>query len=166
FIFLLGTAAAGFFLVYLPPLVGFRCGPASSLSWNTRKNALFIFCINFVFFILFGFGHSAANHCRHFLSTQGFRHAGTYFTLLSIIFPAFLLSLALEKITGASYKTCFFYVCGVTALLMFGVVLSTLPLFERIYPIVFNSLFSLVFSFIAAAPLILPTSPGNTGEPG
>ncbi len=157
-LFLSSTLASLFFLIYLLPVVvprdksGFT---GTTVTGFARKSVLFIFSVNFVFFVLLDPGRSAARHFNRSFHDHGAWNASTYFTFLTILAAAFLLFFILGKIAAVSFKMRFFYVSGLLSLFLFTVVLSILPRFEDIYPIIFNGLFSLLFSFIIAAPAVL-----------
>jgi hypothetical protein len=155
FLFLLGTLVGIFGLYFFLPLVSIPGDSNFTSLGFARRNVLFMFLVVFLFFILFDLGHSAARHINRYFGDHRPWASGDYFTFLIAAALAFLFSFALAKTTGVSYKKCLFYVCGVMSFLMFTIVLCVLPRFHHIYPILFNGLFSLVFSFIAAAPDIL-----------
>jgi hypothetical protein len=155
FLFLFGTFVSIFFMVYLIPGVIVPTRSSIKTLRPLRQNVLFIFLINFVFFVLLGPGHRIALHIKNSFLKYRFWNPSTYFILLITIALAFFLSLALKKMTGLPYKMCFTYLSGVMSILMFTVVLCRLPRFDDIYPIIFNGLFCLFFSLIITGPNIL-----------
>ncbi len=155
FLFLFGTFVSIFFMVYLIPDVIIPSRSSLKTLQHLRQNVLFIFLVNFVFFVLLGPGHKIALHIKNAFLKYRFWDPSTYFTLLITIALAFFLSLALKKMTGVPYKMCFTYLSGIMSILMFTVVLCALPRFDDIYPIIFNGLFCLFFSLIIAGPNIL-----------
>ncbi len=157
-LFLFSTLTSIFFLTYLLPIVVPRDKSSftgTSVTGFARKSVLFTFSVNFVFFVLLDLGRSAARHLNRSFHDHGAWHASTYFTFLTILAMAFLFFFILGKIAAVSSKMRFFYVSGLLSLFLFTVVLSILPRFKDIYPIIFNGLFSLLFSFIIAAPCML-----------
>jgi len=155
FLLFFGTVTSFFALSVFPPLVFPHRGKAVDADHRERRNVFFIFLINFVFFIFFNIGHNASIFLNRSLQRPGLRSPSAYFTLLSVIGLAALLSFVFKRITGVPHGICLLYTFGLVSLLLFITVFCTFPFFDDIYPIVFNGLFSLLFSFVVAAPGIL-----------
>lgn len=157
FLFLLFFGTLTSFLVlsvFYPPVFPHR-EKAVDAGQRERWNVLFLFLINFVFFVVFNIGHNASSFINRSLQKPGLRIPSAYFTLLSVIGLAFLLSFVLKRITGVPHGICLLYTSGLVSLLIFITVVCTFPFSNDIYPIVFNGLFSLLLSFVVAAPGIL-----------
>lgn len=155
FLLFLGTVTSFFTLSVFSPLVFPHRGKTVDADHRERWNVFFIFLINFVFFVLFNIGHSASSFLNRSLQRPGLPIPSVYFTLLSVIGLAALLSFVLKRMTGVSHGISLLYTFGLVSLLMFITVFCTFPFSDDIYPIVFNGLFSLLFSFVVAAPGIL-----------
>ncbi len=155
FLMLFGTITCFFALSFFVPLVFPHGGKAVDADRRERRNVFFTVFVNFVFFALFNIGHNASVFLMRSFQSSKLRIPSAYFTLLSVICLAFLLSFVLERMTGVSHGRCLRYTAGLISLLLFIAVFCTFPFSGNIYPIVFNGLFSLLLSFVVAAPGIL-----------
>jgi hypothetical protein len=143
-------ALTGLFLLFIS-----RGGPGFAVVYQVWRNVLFVFSLHFIFFLVFNLGYRAAGHINLYFSSHGLWNPSPYFIFLVATGFVFLFSLALQKITRSPARICFIYGSGVLSLLIFTFILCLIPRFTHIYPLVFNGLFSLLFSLMVVAPNIL-----------
>lgn len=116
---------------------------------------IWLFTTHLFVFLIFGFGKAAAGYIHTYTGNHALLDSISYFYLILITGVMLFATIAISWGTRSPFKQNLFYFGGVTALLLFTITLSLLPHSPLTAPFVFNTLYSLVFSFFSGAPFIL-----------
>jgi hypothetical protein len=130
---------------------GFRQRDVGAIKQRFYK-LVFLLFFNALFFMLFNLGGRAS---IYFHSTIQFSDEGNYWLILNILFFLVLFTFAAERITHVPLKRCVFLSCFIFLLFTTIWLLCMLPRYNDIYPIIYNILFSFIYTTLLGCIEIL-----------
>jgi hypothetical protein len=137
---------------------GVRQGHLGAMKQGFYKLVL-LFFFNVLFFVLFNLGGRAS---AYFHSTFQFSDEGNYWLILNILFFLVLFTFAVERITHVPLKRCVSLSCFIFLLFTTIWLLCMLPRYGDIYPIIYNILFSFIYTTLLGGVEILQSWEENS----